>query len=108
MGKFKLVEGCNAFYLYWEEEVACLGDGVDQEFLDENEDVITVGEEGFLEAWQRAIDEEEDTYMEAYFPSPACPNCGRLTSWWNEWVLGWQCPKCATIHRPVEEGEEEE
>ena len=63
--KLQVVEGCNGFYLYLNGDEDCrgMGGGVDEEF-----EGLTMGDEGFVEAWQREVDRNLDEYLEAYFP----------------------------------------
>ena len=67
--ELKVVETFHDFQLYLEEDGEVLdargmGDGVDVEFED-----LRMGDEGFVEAWQREVDGDLAWYMEAYFPS---------------------------------------
>ena len=60
-----VVEASNGFYLYLDGDEDCMGmgDGVGEIF-----DGLTVGEEGFAEAWQRHVDENKEEYLDAHFP----------------------------------------
>lgn len=61
----EVVKAFNGFYIYLDNDRDCrgMGDGVDEVFAG-----LRVGEEGFVEAWQREIDENLEEYLEAYFP----------------------------------------
>ncbi len=67
--RLEVAETFHDFQLYLEDDsgnvldAACMGDGVDVEY-----DGRTVGNEGFVEAWQRDVDVYFNEYMEAYFP----------------------------------------
>lgn len=62
MTRIELIDGCNAYYLYYGEECACLGDGVDRESQFE------IGTEEFRKEWEDEIKEDWDSYLAAYFP----------------------------------------
>ena len=66
---FIVLDTCNGYYLVHNPsaEVACMGDGVDIQFIYKRE-LVSCGQQGFVEAWQDFINGDPATYLAAYFP----------------------------------------
>jgi hypothetical protein len=67
LSRFECIETTSDFRVLdrYTGQEACMGDGVDQDYGSED-NPLTVGMEGFREAWERDLNDSPDT-LEAYF-----------------------------------------